>query len=109
MYDVKCWFCYLYFLSDKNNLDLFLQDVLRDVNTSVFNEINRWVCESFNAIKSFRTPDFTEATRSFPIVADATCKKVFTGLVLTSKFSYILILQIKCWSEKMVEHICKYW
>ncbi|KAB1205290.1 Origin recognition complex subunit 3 [Morella rubra] len=72
-----------------SKIDSIIKDVLRDVNTSVFNEINRWVCESFNAIKSFRTPGFTEATRSFPIVADATCKKVFTGLVLTRNMEFV--------------------
>jgi origin recognition complex subunit 3 len=70
-----------------SELTTLLQDVLRDVNTNVFNEIHHWVRESFNMITSFAIPTFPEATGSFPMVTDAASKQLFTGLVLTSKFS----------------------
>lgn len=63
-----------------------LQDVLRDINLDVFNEIDRWVHESFDAITSRGKPEFAKVTCSYPIVSDATSKQLFSGLVLTSKF-----------------------
>ncbi|KAM3682666.1 hypothetical protein ACJW31_12G089600 [Castanea mollissima] len=61
--------------------------VLRGINTNVFDEIHRWVCESFNTIKSFGTPGIAEATQAFPIVTDAS-KLLFTGLVLTNNMEF---------------------
>ena len=68
---------------------------MRGINTNVFDEIHRWVCESFNTIKSFGTPGIAEATRAFPIVIDASSKLLFMGLVLTSKFLFILVIKLK--------------
>ncbi|KAE8077518.1 hypothetical protein FH972_016076 [Carpinus fangiana] len=70
-------------------IDSTIKDVLRGINTNVLNEIHSWVCESFNAIKSFGTLGFAEATRSFPIVAAATCKRLFTGLILTKNMEFV--------------------
>ncbi|KAG6714539.1 hypothetical protein I3842_05G207000 [Carya illinoinensis] len=66
-----------------------IKDILRGINTSVFNEIHHWVLESFNATESLGTPGFTEATRSFPIVTDATSKLLFTGMVLTGNMEFV--------------------
>ncbi|OMO92333.1 Origin recognition complex, subunit 3 [Corchorus capsularis] len=66
-----------------------IKDVLRDINTSVFSEIQTWVHESFNTIKSLGTPDFPEATQSFPIVRDANSKKLFTGLFFTKNMEFV--------------------
>ncbi|OMO83828.1 Origin recognition complex, subunit 3 [Corchorus olitorius] len=66
-----------------------IKDVLREINTSVFSEIQNWVHESFNTIKSLGTPDFPEATQSFPIVRDANSKKLFTGLVFTKNMEFV--------------------
>lgn len=73
-----------------------LQDVLRNINLDVFDEIDRWVHESFDAITSQGKPEFAKITCSFPIVTDATSKQLFCGLVLTSKFHshyYIIFLK----------------
>ena len=78
---------------------------MRGINTNVFDEIHRWVCESFNTIKSFGTPGIAEATRAFTIVTDASSKLLFAGLVLTSKFSSISMLRVNVWLQKMVVHI----
>lgn len=72
-----------------SKIELTIKDVLRNLNISGFNEIHRWVRESFNTIKSFGTPSFPEATQSFPIVKDATSKQVFTGLVLTKNMEFV--------------------
>nr|POE55021.1 origin of replication complex subunit 3 [Quercus suber] len=75
-----------------SKMDSTIKDVLRGINTNVFDEIHCWVCESFNTIKSFGTPGIAEATRAFPIVTDASSKLLFAGLVLTSKFLSISML-----------------
>ncbi|CAK7333699.1 unnamed protein product [Dovyalis caffra] len=66
-----------------------IEDVLRDINTNAFNEIHCWVRESFNTITSFTKPTFPEATRSFPMVTDATSKQLFAGLVLTKNMEFV--------------------
>ncbi|KAJ6693685.1 hypothetical protein OIU85_004460 [Salix viminalis] len=66
-----------------------IKDVLRDINTNVFNDIHHWVRESFNMITSFAIPTFPEATGSFPMVTDATSKQLFTGLVLTKNMEFV--------------------
>lgn len=66
-----------------------IKDVLRDINTNVFNEIHHWVRESFNMITSFAIPTFPEATGSFPMVTDAASKQLFTGLVLTKNMEFV--------------------
>ena len=63
-----------------------LQDVLRDTNVKVFDDICRWVYKAFDAIRSSGTPSSSSASRPFPILTRADCKILFTGLVLTSKF-----------------------
>nr|POE84913.1 origin of replication complex subunit 3 [Quercus suber] len=72
-----------------SKIDSTIKDVLRGINTNVFDEIHRWVCESFNTIKSFGTPDIAEATRAFPIVTDASSKLLFAGLVLTKNMEFV--------------------
>lgn len=57
----------------------------------MFNEIDRWVHESFDAISSHGMPDFAKITCSYPILTDATSKQLFTGLVFTSKLLSIVI------------------
>lgn len=70
----------------KQLLGVLLQDVLRDTNIKVFDDIYRWVYESFATIRSSGSPSSSSATRPFPIVIPADCKILFTGMVLTSKF-----------------------
>ncbi|XP_023873190.2 origin of replication complex subunit 3 isoform X1 [Quercus suber] len=72
-----------------SKMDSTIKDVLRGINTNVFDEIHCWVCESFNTIKSFGTPGIAEATRAFPIVTDASSKLLFAGLVLTKNMEFV--------------------
>lgn len=65
-----------------------MQGAFKKINIGVFNEISQWVRESFNAITSLEKLSFTEATSSAPILRDATDKRLFTALVLTSKSSF---------------------
>ncbi|KAE8724867.1 Origin recognition complex subunit 3, putative isoform 2 [Hibiscus syriacus] len=72
-----------------SKIESTIKDVLRDINTNVFNEIQTWVHQSFNTIRSLGTPDFPEATQSFPVITDANSKRLFTGLVLTKNMEFV--------------------
>ncbi|KAK9042505.1 hypothetical protein V6N11_017575 [Hibiscus sabdariffa] len=72
-----------------SKIESTIKDVLRDINTNVFNEIQTWVHQSFDTIRSLGTPDFPEATQSFPIITDANSKRLFTGLVLTKNMEFV--------------------
>ncbi|XWS58700.1 hypothetical protein CRYUN_Cryun08bG0057100 [Craigia yunnanensis] len=72
-----------------SKIESTIKDVLRDINTSVFSEIQSWVHQSFDTIRSLGTPDFPEATQSFPVITDANSKKLFTGLVLTKNMEFV--------------------
>ncbi|KAL8095531.1 hypothetical protein AgCh_036815 [Apium graveolens] len=66
-----------------------IKDVLRNINLDVFNEIDRWVYESFDAITSRGKPEFAKVTCSFPIFTDATSKQLPCGLVLTRNMEVV--------------------
>lgn len=81
----------------KGIFGFLLQDVLRDTNVKVFEDICRWVYESFSTIRSSGAPSSSSVTRPFPIVTRADCKILFAGLVLTSTFlfrSFILMCMV---------------
>lgn len=65
-----------------------MQGVLRDINISIFKDINSWVQNSFKAVRSCGEPGFAEATQPYPIALDASSKQIFTGLVYTSNTSF---------------------
>ncbi|PON98354.1 Origin recognition complex, subunit [Trema orientale] len=77
------------FQSVWSKIDSAIKDVLRDVNTNVFNEIHSWVRQSFLAVTSSGVPTFAEATKSFPILNHATSKQLFTGLVLIKNMEFV--------------------
>jgi len=62
-----------------------LQGVLRGINAKVFEEIQQWVLECFNATRSPGEPSIAKATWSFPVLNKSTPGQLFTGLVITSK------------------------
>ncbi|KAL4353622.1 hypothetical protein GQ457_06G015420 [Hibiscus cannabinus] len=72
-----------------SKIESTIKDVLRDINTNVFNEIQTWVHQSFDTIRSLGTPDFPEATQSFPIITESNSKRLFTGLVLTKNMEFV--------------------
>ncbi|XVE62331.1 hypothetical protein DITRI_Ditri06bG0109400 [Diplodiscus trichospermus] len=72
-----------------SKIESTIKDVLRDINTSVFSEIQSWVHQSFDTIRSLGTTEFPEATQSFPVITDANSKKLFTGLVLTKNMEFV--------------------
>lgn len=70
---------------------LKIQDVLRNLNTNVFDEIDKWVHASFDAIRACRTFDSASATCPYPILDSASIaapgasRQIFTALLFTSK------------------------
>ncbi|XVF56633.1 hypothetical protein PTKIN_Ptkin06aG0135400 [Pterospermum kingtungense] len=72
-----------------SKIESTIKDVLRDINNSVFSEIQNWVHQSFDTIRSLGASDFPEATQSFPVITDAIAKKLFTGLVLTKNMEFV--------------------
>ncbi|TKY67900.1 Origin of replication complex subunit 3 [Spatholobus suberectus] len=66
-----------------------IKDVLRDLNASVFKDIQQWVLECFNATKLLGEPTIAEATRSFPILNNTTPGKLFTALVSTRNIEFV--------------------
>ncbi|KAA3457286.1 origin of replication complex subunit 3 isoform X1 [Gossypium australe] len=72
-----------------SKIESTIKDVLRVINTNVFSKIQTWVHQSFDTIRSLGTPEFPEATQSFPIITDANSKRLFTGLVLTKNMEFV--------------------
>ncbi|RDX65710.1 Origin of replication complex subunit 3, partial [Mucuna pruriens] len=66
-----------------------IKDVLRDLNASVFNDIQQWVLECFNATKLLGEPTIAEATRSFPVLNNTTPGQLFTALVCTRNIEFV--------------------
>uniref|UniRef100_A0A7C9A6G5 Uncharacterized protein n=1 Tax=Opuntia streptacantha TaxID=393608 RepID=A0A7C9A6G5_OPUST len=72
-----------------SKIDTTIKDVLRNINLSIFNDVNTWVHESFKAIRSSGAPGFVEATRSYPVVTDALSKQLSAGLVYTKNMEFV--------------------
>lgn len=72
-----------------SKMETTIKDVLRDTNVKVFDDICRWVYESFAAIRSYGTPSSSSATRPFPTFTRAEYKILFTGLVLTKNMEVV--------------------
>ncbi|CAK9178747.1 unnamed protein product, partial [Ilex paraguariensis] len=76
-----------------SKIESTIKDVLRDINVAVFSEIDHWVHESFDVVRSCGIPDLSKPTRSYPIVTGTTCKQLFTGLVFTRNMEFVDDLQ----------------
>ncbi|CAK8566368.1 unnamed protein product [Lathyrus sativus] len=66
-----------------------IKDVLRDLNASVFNNIQQWVMECFDTTRLVGEPSITEATRSFPVLNNTTPLKVYSALVITRNIEFV--------------------
>lgn len=72
-----------------SKIESAVKDILRKISTRVFDDINGWVQESFNEIRSCGTPVFVDATRFHPIVTETIKKQLFTGLVCTKNIEHV--------------------
>ncbi|KAG6437351.1 hypothetical protein SASPL_102265 [Salvia splendens] len=67
-----------------SNTEFIIKDVLKNLNTTVFDGIDKWVHASFDAIHACRTPDFTTATSMYPIPNNVPIgAQIFTALLFT--------------------------
>ncbi|KAL1545846.1 Origin recognition complex subunit 3 [Salvia divinorum] len=67
-----------------SNTQSIIKDVLKNLNTTVFDGIDKWVHASFDAIRASRTPDFTTATSMYPIPNNVPIgAQIFTALLFT--------------------------
>ncbi|KAK2400309.1 origin of replication complex subunit [Trifolium repens] len=66
-----------------------IKDVLRELNASVFNNIQQWVLECFNTTRLVGEPSIAEATRSFPVLNNTTPGKLYTALVITRNIEFV--------------------
>ncbi|GAB2264944.1 Origin recognition complex subunit 3 [Dionaea muscipula] len=66
-----------------------IKDVLRNINTSVFKLVHRWVHESFQATRSWRSPSAIESMRSYPVISDISHRRLFTGLIFTKNMEFV--------------------
>ncbi|KAK9741201.1 hypothetical protein RND81_03G088500 [Saponaria officinalis] len=72
-----------------SNIETTIKDVHRDVNVSIFNDVNTWVHESFKAVRLHGELGFAKATRPYPIITDSVSKQIFTGLVWTKNMEFV--------------------
>ncbi|KAJ8527584.1 hypothetical protein K7X08_015035 [Anisodus acutangulus] len=74
-----------------SKIDSSIKDVLRSINADVFDEIGRWVRESFNAICSCRGPvDTSKSSLPYPFVHNGgIVRNLFTGLVFTKNIETV--------------------
>lgn len=63
----------------------WFQEVLRGINLKLFDQVLRWVQESFSAIRSITSPCPAEIQQPYPLLTDVICRKIPTAFVLTSK------------------------
>ncbi|XP_058754225.1 origin of replication complex subunit 3-like [Vicia villosa] len=66
-----------------------IKDVLRDINASVFNDIQQWAMECFDTTRLVGEPSIAEATRSFPVLNNTTPLKLYTALVITRNIEFV--------------------
>ncbi|XP_010550262.1 PREDICTED: origin of replication complex subunit 3 [Tarenaya hassleriana] len=72
-----------------SKIEKTIRDVLKDLNTKIFNDIENWVHKSFLSIRSLRTPTVSEGVRSLPILTEAASKQLYTALILTRNMEIV--------------------
>ncbi|XP_057779122.1 origin of replication complex subunit 3 isoform X2 [Salvia miltiorrhiza] len=73
-----------------SNTESIIKDVLKNLNTSVFDEINKWVHASFDSICACRTREFSRATSMYPIPNNVPIgAQIFTALLFTKNVEFV--------------------
>ncbi|XP_038979713.1 origin of replication complex subunit 3 isoform X1 [Phoenix dactylifera] len=72
-----------------SKIDSTIKDVLRQINLNLFDEVQRWVLESFSNIKSIRPHKVSEIQRPYPLVTDTICRKIPTALIFTKNAEFV--------------------
>ncbi|KAL9154173.1 hypothetical protein ABFS82_10G097600 [Erythranthe guttata] len=78
-----------------SNTESVIKDVLKNLNVNVFDEIDKWVHISFDAIRACKTLDSASSTRPYPILDNASIavpgasRQIFTGLLFTKNMEFV--------------------
>ncbi|KAL3510216.1 hypothetical protein ACH5RR_029617 [Cinchona calisaya] len=76
-----------------SKFEVIIKDFLRNINADVFEKIDCWICESFDAISSCKVSDPTQVTSSYPLllpaIHHASSNQLFTGLVCTKNVEFV--------------------
>ncbi|KAK4419192.1 Origin of replication complex subunit [Sesamum alatum] len=78
-----------------SNTESIIKDVLKNLNANVFDEIDKWVHVSFDAIRACRKLDCFSATSPYPILNSASIaaagasRQIFTGLLFTKNMEFV--------------------
>ncbi|KAH6802633.1 hypothetical protein C2S51_034079 [Perilla frutescens var. frutescens] len=78
-----------------SNTESIIKDVLKNLNANVFDEIDKWVYASFDAIRACRTLELTSATCNYPILNNAligavgASSQIFTALLSTKNIEFV--------------------
>ncbi|MQL95413.1 hypothetical protein Taro_028080 [Colocasia esculenta] len=59
---------------------------LRQINLNIFEEVRRWVFDSFAEIKSTGSHSASRSLCPYPLVTDGICRQIFSAFILTTTF-----------------------
>ncbi|XP_044964836.1 origin of replication complex subunit 3 isoform X2 [Hordeum vulgare subsp. vulgare] len=66
-----------------------INEVLRGINLKLFDQVLRWVQESFSTIRSIMRPCPAEIQQPYPLLTDVICRKIPTTFVLTKNAEFV--------------------
>lgn len=72
-----------------NQIESIIEDVLRVINTDVFDNIVAWIRESFDVIRAHKLPEPTKATKMYPFLLPNSFKQLYTALVYTNNMEFV--------------------
>ncbi|KAG6505181.1 origin of replication complex subunit 3-like [Zingiber officinale] len=72
-----------------SKIDSTINEVLRQINVSVFDEVHKWVLESFSIIKSCYLTSALEIHSHYPLGNDVICKQIPTAMLLTKNAEFV--------------------
>uniref|UniRef100_A0ACD5X164 Uncharacterized protein n=1 Tax=Avena sativa TaxID=4498 RepID=A0ACD5X164_AVESA len=66
-----------------------INEVLRGINLKLFDQVLRWVQESFSTVRSVMRPCPAEIQQPYPLLTDVICRKIPTAFVLTKNAEFV--------------------
>lgn len=78
-----------------SNADSVIKEVLRNINSNVYGEIDKWVRASFDAIRAHHKLDFSRATSPYPILDSSSIavagssRQISTALLFTKNMEFV--------------------
>ncbi|WOL14309.1 origin of replication complex subunit 3 [Canna indica] len=72
-----------------SKIDATIKEVLRGINLNLFDEVHKWILESFSAIKSCNPRSALEIRSPYPLINDVICKQIPTAMMLTKNAEFV--------------------